>query len=89
MLPERRQFRSTTVLKNNYHGEGYCVCCLNYKGKEVEGRELKLRRLTASKKLRKVRWSPLSETGKKSDSMFATIIHTVLFYNILFTLFQT
>ena len=38
-----------------------CVCCLNYKGKEVEGRELKLHRLTADKKLRKVRWSPLSE----------------------------
>ena len=27
------------------------VCCLNYKGKEVEGRELKLHRLTADKKL--------------------------------------
>ena len=39
--PERRNFRSTAVLKNNYHGEGYCVCCLKYKGKEVEGRELK------------------------------------------------
>ena len=45
------------------------VCCLNYKEKEVEGCELKLHRLTADKKLRKVRWSPLSETGKKSDSM--------------------
>ena len=31
---------------------GYCVCCLNFKGKEVEGRELKLHRLTADKKLR-------------------------------------
>ena len=41
----------------------HCVCCLNYKGKEVEGRELKLHRLTADKKLRKVRWSPLRETG--------------------------
>ena len=41
------------------------VCCLNYKEKEVEGCELKLHRLTADKKLRKVRWSPLSETGKK------------------------
>ena len=30
---------------------GYCVCCLNYKRKEVEGRELKLHRLTADKKL--------------------------------------
>ena len=59
--PERRQFRSTAILKNNYHGEGYCVCCLSYKGKEVKGRELKLHRLTADKKLRKVRWSPLSE----------------------------
>ena len=66
MSPERRQFRSSAVLKNNYRGEGYCVCCLNYKGKEVEGRELKLHRLTADKKLRKVRWSPLSETGKKN-----------------------
>ena len=50
------------------------VCCLNYKGKEVEGSELKLNRLTADKKQRKVRWSPLSETGQKSD-IFATIIH--------------
>ena len=30
------------------------VCCLNYKGKEVEGCELKLHRLTADKKLRKL-----------------------------------
>ena len=29
------------------------------------------------------------ETGQKSDSMFATIIHTALFYTILFTLFWT
>ena len=85
MSPERRQFRSTAILKNNYNGEGYCVCCLNYKGKEVEGRELKLHRLTADKKLRKVRWSPLSETGQKSDSMFATTIRTALFYTVLFT----
>ena len=55
----------------------------------MEGRELKLHRLTADKKLRKVRWSPLSETGQKSDSMFATIICTVLFYTVLFTLFRT
>ena len=47
------------------------MCCLNYKGKEVEGRELKLHRLTADKKLRRVRWSPLSETGQKSDGMTA------------------
>ena len=66
-----------------------CVCCLNYKGKEVEGCELKLHRLTANKKLRKVRWSPLSETGQKSNSMFATKIRTALFYTILFHLFQT
>ena len=65
------------------------VCCLNYKGKEVEGCELKLHRLTADKKLRKVRWSPLSETGQKSNSMFATIIRTALFYTILFHLFRT
>ena len=65
------------------------MCCLKYKGKEVEGRELKLHRLTADKKLRKVWWSPLSETGKKSDSMFATIIRTALFKTILFTLFRT
>ena len=76
MSPERRQFRSTAVLKNNYHGEGYSVCCLNYKGKEEEGRELKLHRLTADKKQRKVRWSLLSETGQKSDSMFATNPHS-------------
>ena len=53
------------------------MCCMNYKGKEVEGCELKLNRLTAAdKKLWKVRWSPLSETGQKSDSMFATLIRT-------------
>ena len=62
--------------KNNYHGEGYCMYSLNYKGKEVGGCELKLHRITADKKLRKVRWSLLSETGQKSDSMFATIIRT-------------
>ena len=55
----------------------------------MEGRELKLHRLTADKKLQKVRWLPLSDTGQKSDSMFATIIRTALFYTILFTLFQT
>ena len=55
----------------------------------MDGHELKLHRLTANKKLRKVRWSPLSETGQKRDSMFATIIHTASFYTILFTLFQT
>ena len=55
------------------------VCCLNYKGKEVEGCELKLSRLTADKKQRKVRWSPLSETGQKSDSMFASIIRRAFF----------
>ena len=66
------------------------MCCLNYKGKEVEGRELKLHRLTADKtKLRKVRCLPLSDTGQKSDSMFATKIPTALFYTILFTLFRT
>ena len=42
----------------------------------MEGCELKLNRLTADKKRRKVRWSALSETGQKSDSMFATIIRT-------------
>ena len=47
--PERRLFRSTAILKNNYHGEGYCVCCMNHKGKEVEGCELKLNRLTVDK----------------------------------------
>ena len=75
--------------KDNYHGEGYCVCCLNYKRKEVEGCELKLHRLTADKKLRKVRWLLLSETGQKSDSMFATIICIALFKTVLFTLFRT
>ena len=89
MSPERRQFRSTAILKNDYHGEGYCVCCLKYKGKGVEGRELKLHKLTANKKLRKVRWSPLSETGQKSDSMFTIIIRTALFYTVLFNLFRT
>ena len=70
MSPERRQFRSTAILKNNYYGEGYCVCCMNYKGKEVEGRELKMHRLTADKKLRKVRWSPLSETTTHSFVLY-------------------
>ena len=65
------------------------MCCLNYKGKEVDGREFKLHRLTADKKLQKIRWSPLSETGQKSDSMFATMIHTYLFFTIVFTLFRT
>ena len=55
----------------------------------MEGGELKLHRLTADKKLWKVRWSPLSETGQKGDSMFATTIRTALFYTILFTLLQT
>ena len=80
MSPERRQFRSTAILKNNYHGEGSCVSCLKYKGKEVGGRKLKLHRLTVDKKLRKVRWSPLSETDQKSDSMFATIIRNAFFF---------
>ena len=64
------------------------MCCLNYIGKEVEGCELNLQSLTADKKLGKVRWSPLSETGQKSDSIFATTIRTALFYTILFTLFR-
>ena len=55
----------------------------------MEGGELNLHQLTADKKLQKVRWSPLSETGQKSDSMFATIICTALFYTVLFTLFRT
>ena len=59
---------------------------MNYKGKEVEGCELRLNRLIADKKQQKVRWSLLSETGKKSDSMFATIIRTALFNFILFYL---
>ena len=63
---------------------------MNYKGKEVEGCELKLNRLTANKKQRKVRWWPLSKTAQKSDSMIATIIRTtLLFFTILFTLFRT
>ena len=41
------------------------MCCLNYKGKEMQGRELKLHSgLTADKKLRKVRWSPLKLVKK-------------------------
>ena len=36
----------------------------------MEGCELKLHRLTADKKLWKVRWSLLSETGQKSDSLY-------------------
>ena len=26
--PERKQFRSTAILKSNYQGEGYCVCAV-------------------------------------------------------------
>ena len=62
---------------------------MNYKGKEEKERELKLHRLIADKELQKVRWSPLSETGQKSDSMFVTIIRRALYKTILFTLFQT
>ena len=58
---------------------------MNYKGKEVKGCELKLNRLTAAdKKQRKIRWSPLSETGQKSDSMFATLIRTALFFKLFY-----
>ena len=62
------------------------MCCMNYKGKAVEGCELKLNRLTADKKQRKVRWSPLSETGQKGDCVFATIIRTA-FFSFSFSLF--
>ena len=54
------------------------------------GCELKLNRLTADKKQRKVRWSPLSEAGQKSDSMFApTIIRTalLLFFKLFYLLY--
>ena len=87
MSPERRQFRSTAVLKNNYHGEGYCVCCLNYKGKEEKGRELKLHRITVDKKLRKVRWSPLSDTGQKSDVWFGSLF-LLLSFSFFFQLLK-
>ena len=60
---------------------------MNYKGKEVEGCTLKLNRLTADKKQRKVRWSPLSETGQKGDSMFATINRTAFYFILFFKLF--
>ena len=63
------------------------MCCMNYKGKEVEGRKLKLNGLTADKKQRKVRWLPLSETGKKSDGLFATLIRTALFLFCFFNYF--
>ena len=63
------------------------MCCMNYKGKEVEGCELKLSRLTADKKQRKVRWSPLSETGQKSDSIFAATIIRTAFFLSFFKLF--
>ena len=63
------------------------MCCMSYKGKEVEGYELKLSRLTADKKQRKVRWSPLSETGQKGDSMFATLIRTALFFKLFYLLY--
>ena len=63
------------------------MVCMNYKGKEVEGCELKLCRLTADKKQRKVRWSPLSETGQKSDSIFAATIIRTAFFLFFFKLF--
>ena len=49
----------------------------------MEGCELKLNRLTADKKQRKVRWTLLSKTGQKSDSMFAAIIRTAFFIYFL------
>ena len=64
------------------------MCCMNYKGKEVEGCELKLNRLSADKKQRKVRWSPLSETGQKRDSISATIIRTDLFFVVVVVVFH-
>ena len=54
------------------------VCCLNYKGKEVDGRELKLHRLNADKKLRKV-----------TACLPSAIIRTDLFFTVLFTLCWT
>ena len=60
---------------------------MNYKGKEVEGCELRLNRLIADKKQQKVRRLLLSETGKKSDSMFATIIRTALLKTTTFIYF--
>ena len=41
----------------------------------------------ADKKQRKVRWSPLSETGQKSDSIFATTLFTLFLPQL--TLFRT
>ena len=60
----------STKKKKNYHGEGHCVCYLNYKRKDVEGRDhekgrdFKLHTLTADQKLRKIRWSPLKLVKK-------------------------
>ena len=51
---------------------------MNYKGKEVQGCELKLNRSTADKKQQKVRWSLLSETGKKKVT--ALLKKKTLFY---------
>ncbi|MCB4762122.1 MAG: hypothetical protein LGB06_07705 [Sulfurovum sp.] len=64
---------------------------MNYKGKEVEGCELKLNRLTADKKQRTVGWSPLSETGqKKLQYVCHYNPHSfVVVFIILFTLFRT
>ena len=44
------------------------------------GTWIKLAKFNCWQEIGEVRWTPLSETGQKSDSMFATIIHTALFY---------
>ena len=38
----RRSEDSFEQPKKISYGEGHCMCCLNYKGKEMERRELKL-----------------------------------------------
>ena len=64
---------------------GKDIVCAVYKGKEVEGRELKLHRLTADKKLRRVRWSPLNETGQKSEQSHKDNVHKLQLFKRKYT----
>ena len=63
------------------------MCRLNYKEKEEEGRELKLHRIIADKKLRKVRWSPLIDTGQKSDVWLSSLF-LLLSFSFFFQLLK-
>ena len=60
------------------------MCCLNYKGKAVEGRELSVAQINCRQETAGI-LVVAAETGLKSDGMFAIVIRTALFITILFT----